>query len=240
MRIAICEDERHYREKLAKHIKHCLNVDIPLDVYDTGDALLQAYNNGTRYDILFLDIQMPGISGMDAAFEIKKMDRGALFVFITSLPGHIRDAFGVRAIDYIPKTVDMDGLQLPVVLDRCMQEYAEANKKITIQTDIGVLDINVRDIVCIKGERRKLQLYMVTGDTIQTSSVQLKEAIRIFEPFDFVRCHRNYLINLWAIHDIKEQVIYTEADIEVPVSRRMIMDVKHEQNRLNFKVEGYW
>lgn len=235
MKIAVCEDDDKYRARLVQQIKRGLKMGIPIDEYDTGDELLQAYEDGTRYDVLFMDIEMPGTSGTDTAYQIRQIDRMALFVFITCLPSHVREAFGVRALDYISKTVYTEDLQLGPVLERCMLEYMELNRQIPMDTDTGVLDVRIREIEYVESVNKKAMLHLSNGNTIHTN-LNLKDSLAKLQAFDFERCHKSYLVNLWSIYDYTDTTIQTKSGAVIPVSRRLSNSIKQAKNKLNFKL----
>ncbi len=116
MQIAICDDEEEIRDLLKRKITD-LYPGAGLHVYGSGDELLKA---GKHVDLLLLDIQMPGLNGMDTAVEFRKKNPQAVLIFVTALEGYVFQAFDVGAFHYLVKP--FDGEKLKEVLRRAADE----------------------------------------------------------------------------------------------------------------------
>lgn len=102
MRIAICDDEESIRRQI-RELSLCADTGSSIAEFATGDALLASPEH---YDLLFLDIQMPGIDGVEAARQLRARNSPGCIVFVTGVKEYVFDAFDVGALHYLLKPVD--------------------------------------------------------------------------------------------------------------------------------------
>ena len=102
MRIAICDDEKIFRDQIKKYILE-VSSDSSIDEYTCGDDLAGSESN---YDIIFLDIEMPGISGIETAEKLRENGSDADIIFLTSHVEFVYEAFKVRAFRFLQKPID--------------------------------------------------------------------------------------------------------------------------------------
>ena len=109
MKIAVCDDEEFYRNELEKMITVYGNETsrkFTLDAWESGAALLDAVKRGDKdYDVIFLDIEMPELSGMEAAGELRSMGKNMALCFVTSFNDYALNAYQIDAIGYVIKPI---------------------------------------------------------------------------------------------------------------------------------------
>ena len=104
--IGICDDLNEERTALAGMVRaHCRTLGVPvrLKLFSSGEELLEAVQEPGRLHVLFLDIYMPGLSGMEAARQLRKRDEDVAIIFATTSLEHGVDSFEVQASDYLVK-----------------------------------------------------------------------------------------------------------------------------------------
>lgn len=107
--IAICDDEQVYIDRMVKYIgvysEEC-EMDINITSYNSGKVLLEDVEKDTsKYDIIFLDVEMPDIDGVDTARGIRKVTEDVIICFVTSFEKYAIQAYGVEALAYVIKPV---------------------------------------------------------------------------------------------------------------------------------------
>ena len=118
----------------------------------------------TGYDIIFLDIDMPHISGMETAQEIRRVNSSVLIVFVTSYQEYMRDAFRVEAFDYLVKPVNIR--ELNDVLKRCMAKYTQRYEQIAIKTvEKEMIALSINEILFIQSHLH--HIIMVTNHLME-------------------------------------------------------------------------
>ena len=125
MRIAVCDDEEFYRDELSKMITVYGNETgqkLILDTWESGIALLDAVKGGDKdYDIIFLDIEMPELSGMEAGEELRRMGKNMALCFVTSFNEYALNAYQIDAIGYVVKPIQY--LDLKKMMEKAEMQY---------------------------------------------------------------------------------------------------------------------
>ncbi len=200
MKIAVCDDERKIRVEIGQKIKK-LYPETEVFLFESGTALLRAPE---AFDLIFLDIQMEGINGIDTARKLRGQGSDAVLIFITALKEYVFEAFDVEAFHYLVKpftnarffevlhmAVEKREKERRSVLNH--QDASAKEKSILIKTGRTTSKVYVRDILYAEVYNRKITLHMTEGELefygqIRELEKQLGEA--------FFRCHRAYLIHL--------------------------------------------
>lgn len=110
IKLAICDDEPVYQKevaRLAKEYGEYHHVELSISVYSSGVQVLDA---NEHYDIFILDILMPGLSGMELASDLRRMDDAASIIFLTSSPEFAIEGYSVHALAYLLKPVKREKL----------------------------------------------------------------------------------------------------------------------------------
>lgn len=198
MRIAVCDDEREIREDIGQKIRHFL-PEAEVCLYESAERLLTEQG---MPDILFLDIKMNGMSGMELAERLRRRDRDVTIVFLTALEEYVYRAFDVGAFHYLLKPVDT--VKFYEVLEKAVaerqriresallrEEHAEAS--LTIKNKARTEKVYLSEIVYLEVFNRKVTLHKMQGE-IEFYG-RLKELEQRLSA-EFVRCHRSYVVNL--------------------------------------------
>lgn len=224
LKIAICEDESSQRTKLKEYINKALtentNKKYEIIEYERGEAILEDYPRGV--DIIFLDIQMDNINGMDTARKIREFDENVEIIFITGVWEYVQEGYEVRAYRYLIKPVEFENFQKQLYL--CINEIEKNNKSYMITTYKGDTNkIAISSILYIETEGRNTIIH--TMNETYKSNVGINKLERELENKTFVRCHNSFLINLEHINkiDTSSVKLYT---YEVPVSRHKMKELK--------------
>ena len=230
VKVLIAEDERLAREELA--FKFLQKDDLILcPSAENGKQLIDLYK---QYDpqIIFLDVEMPILSGIQAAQQITKENHdmkkdNPLFVFITAYEEYAVDAFGVEAVDYLLKPYGNDRLQ--VTLTRLRKKLSEPivpiqHSKLLIEDGEKLVVIQPEDIYYASRVDRFIEIY-TKEECIQTR-MTLQELEEKVVGFPFLRPHRSYLVNLEYVQEIVpwfngayNLILKNKKDIKIPVSR---------------------
>ena len=214
--IAICDDEKYISDKvkkLALDFFHRKNVEIKISQFGSGEELLR-YNKSI--DILFLDIQMDGIDGMETARKLRSQNYKGYLIFITVLKEMVFQAFEVQAYDYLVKPIEEEYFDKKMErLFASMQNANEAN--LLVQKGYESNIISFDDIIFCEIIDRKIYLHLKSGEVIdyydRIENLETKLDGRFF------KCHRSYLINLSYLKSYKNGMAYMINDQTIPVSR---------------------
>lgn len=215
IQIAVCDDVCQVCEALRQQIAvFCAKngVSVQIHCYEDPVAL---YHETTRFDLVYLDIQMPCLDGMTLAKHIRSQNPDCILVFITVLKEYSLEAFAVEAMDYICKPVDPARLEHS--LTRALGQIQKQNEmSIFVQTAHWCKVIKLHEIYYCEVINRKI--YLHTREGVLEYYGKLKE---IEQQLDarFFKCHRSYLVNLDYLKAYEDGQITLEQGEQIPVSR---------------------
>ncbi len=218
LRIAICDDETESRDALRFQLEKILVEDTEQIVYEfssgTNAASWLAKHPG-ELDLLFLDVEMTGLNGMETAGRIRETDTNLIIVFVTGYADYVFDGYRVGALDYLIKPVPMPKLQELLHRVRVKLTSEEAHT-FTVKTMDGTWRFPLRDILYFYSDRRKVILVTAKGE--YPFYAKLDDIETRLAP-SFVRIHQRYLVNPSAVDYLKSDSV-TLANAQLPCSRK--------------------
>ena len=216
IRIAICDDEKHMSDHIramASDFFRKKNREIQLRTFLSGEELL---NYDGQIDILFLDIQMNGMDGLETARKLRAGKFRGVLIFITVLKEMVFQSFEVQAYDYLVKPVDEK--QFEKTMERLyvsMQNTGEDS--LLVQKGYEGRIILKDEIVFCEVIDRKIYLNLASGEVVDY--YERIENLETKLDSHFFRCHRSYLINLKHLKGYKNGTACMDNGREIPVSR---------------------
>ncbi|MCH5350522.1 MAG: response regulator transcription factor [Clostridiales bacterium] len=217
IRAAILEDDekeaRVLEQAIARYAKES-ELAVETDIFDKPLAFLSNYK--ASYDIIFFDIEMPGMSGLEAAEEIRKSDDTVVIVFVTHMAQLAVKGYGVDATDFVVKPVEYK--DFVGVMARVRRRLSVKQQMMhTVRSLSGVVRIDVSEITYVEVYKHRLFYHLANGQTHEAwgTLVQLEEEL----PADrFCRCNNCYLVNLQFVRGVKDDVVIVGKD-ELKISR---------------------
>jgi DNA-binding LytR/AlgR family response regulator len=228
-KIAICDDEPVQIKIVSDYLTRFsikTDTDFQVERFTSGNELLKKYyNEKSPFDIIFLDMEMPGCNGIETAQEIRRLpDRNVLIAFITSFPEYMQDSFDVQASQYLTKPVSYELFEQK--LEKMLSYIGELETNITVVSlKSGEVILHLEDVVCIESDKKAgLIVTTVKGEMI------IKGKIKDFENelLDkyFISIHRTCLANMKYIRKFNSDSLEFSTGKTVPVSRRRISEIK--------------
>ena len=216
IRIAICDDEKYMSDHIRILVSDFFrkkNREISLRMFSSGEELL-SYNG--QIDILFLDIQMKDMDGMETARRLRADKFRGILVFITVLKEMVFQSFEVQAYDYLVKPVD--DKQFEKTMERLYASMQNASEdSLLVQKGYEGRIIPKDEIIFCEIIDRKIYLNLASGEVVdyyeRIENLETKLDNR------FYRCHRSYLINLKHLKGYKNGTACMDNGKEIPVSR---------------------
>ncbi len=232
MKIAIIDDEPYSREEMKHLLSHYSWVEIVGEASSAEKGLEIILTK--EPDVLFLDIEMPGMSGVELAEALQKMKKRPEIVFATAYPDYALKAFRVDAIDYLVKPFDEE--QLNHTMDRLAKVITPAEVetkslgKLAVHDEDKIVFIEPRDILFISREVRETLIR--TERKKYTCRFSLKELEEKLHTYPFFRVHKSYLVQLpfveelipWGsgVYQLKVQGV----EEAIPVSRNYVKELR--------------
>ena len=218
LRIAICDDETDARDALRFQLEKILIEDAEEIVYEFSSGTNAASwlkNHPGEIDLLFLDVEMQGLNGMETAKKIRAFDAQIVIVFVTGYADYVFDGYLVGALDYLMKPVAEDKLRQLIGRVRA-KSAQEESRTFTLKNMDGTWRFRYSDILYFYSDRRKVILVTEKGE--YSFYARLDEIEEQLSP-DFVRIHQRYLINPTAVDFFCGESV-TVNGRELPCSRR--------------------
>ena len=223
LKIAICDDEPLFCRLLEEKLEARLNASgLPFRVfrYSSGEQLPM-----TGYNILFLDIRMPGINGMELARRLRENGNSCAIIFITVIKEQVFDAFEVEAVDYLCKP--LDDIRLSHALDRAIRYVGERDSRmLLVRTGSRLRSIRMDDILYCEVINRKVLLHLRTGGEVVEYYSRLSDVEKQLDS-RFLKCHRSYLVNLDHLSECSKNTLTLTGGVQIPLSeshRRSYME----------------
>ena len=237
IRIVVCEDNEIQRElysALCRDISEKHKIDIEIKEYESGSDLMLDLENPKFYsilDILFLDISMPGISGIETAKAAREVGYTGIIIFLTVSKEHYEEAFDVGAFNYIIKG-EHDGKRFEEIFLKAVRLAEELRKEVIVLSGgYELRQIAVRDIEYFEVIKRVLTVYYNDEKFKFTSSNLESLEGRLFD-HGFQRIHRNYLVSLLHIKKLTYKEVTMRSGSVLPVGRKYYPDLKNAVEKI--------
>ena len=204
--VAIVEDSRSDRVNLEKYLDRYMaetqNVIIK-DVFDRAELFLQNYK--PVYDVVFMDICLPYMNGMDAAEQLRKLDGEVAIIFVTDMAQYALRGYRVNALDYFVKPVTYYDLKLRMDKLCMLSESKQASVVIHIPCE-GSIVVSSRDVKYIEVMNKQLT-YHTTKGNFEARGAGLKKLAADLCKSGFGRCSSSYLVNLKWCEEIRGDAV---------------------------------
>ncbi len=205
MRILICDDDTLFTEQLHKYLREYFErqkLKCPeIVIYHSGDALLK---DNDKKDIVFLDIEMPGVDGIYTGNELKNRNPNVIIFIITSYAEYLDEAMRFHVFRYLSKPLDKQRLFRN--LKDALQRYNNTNTKLAIETKQGIYTVSSSDIICVEAQNRKVLIHTTSKSYESINNIQFW-ADKLRENC-FFQSHRSFIVNFAYICDFDNTVIH--------------------------------
>lgn len=230
--IAICDDDKptveNHRGITENCLKSCGSIG-KIETYISSDNLFyDITEDGFFFDLILLDIEMPGSTGMEIAEKIKPYLPSVKIIFITSHIEYAIDAFELSIFRYVPKN-DMDRRLPAAIQDAIKLIELEDGKAYTIQTNSRLEKIPYREIYYIERDGKNASINSASG--ISKVRKSLQQVYSELGTDEFLFIDRGCIVNMIHIMQIKNGMAVLKNGEALPVSRSHLQEVKEQINR---------
>ena len=216
MKIVFCDDEIEYARLLSDRIRQCDGFSsAQISLFSSGDELWHSVENGHSYDMVFLDIDMPGIDGLELGKRLNETCPKSIIIFVTNHEKYAIDAFDCNACGYLLKSCD--DKRFSDTIEKALKRYRSMNKSIYLDTEAGTVTIPIDSILHIEYAGRQCRYYTDKG--VYSIRRTLTAALAELEKFGFVRIHQYRIVNLAKISVIQKASIQLIDDSTIELSR---------------------
>ncbi len=205
MRLIFCDDNTMILEQLRLYVSEYfaqLGGKMPeFACYHSGDALLETES---RADIVFLDVEMPGVSGIHVGARLKELNPNVKIFIVTSYPDYLDEAMRFQVFRYLSKPIDKNRLFRN--LKDALYQYNIDSEEYPITTTDGIFVRRAEEIICVEASQRKVLIYTTDGTLQSTQPMEhWRQTLRL--PCFYIT-HRSYIVNMRFVSSIiKDRVL---------------------------------
>ena len=222
MRIAICDDCKSDASEIYRILlSHPLTKTSMIDIYTSSEDFLQILKKNNKYDVAFLDIEMPGVNGLDLGKSIKATYPDTYIVFITSYSQYSIEAFDCEAFHYLLKPLNKT--KADDVISKIVRKYQEHNKFHIIKIKTQTIRIPIKDIYYIECCRKHIIYYLkdISYENVGSISAVYDE----LKEYGFCQIHQGYIVNMDRIQQFEKNAVILDDGRKVVVSARKRTEV---------------
>ena len=218
-RIAICDDERQFRKRIHDILIEYMNENdilYEIDEFESGKDFISLGINLAKYDIVFLDIEMPGMNGIYVGNELKKANRNVIVFVVTSYSEYLDEAMRFHVFRYLSKPLDKQRFFRN--LKDALAYYNSITLKIPVETKQAVYSFPASQIIAIEAQGRKVIVHTARQDfdSIHNMNYWLEK----LPQNSFFQTHRSFIINLGHITDFDHTLIHLTNQLTAYLTRR--------------------
>ena len=224
LKIAVCDDVASDRQLITSLIKK-EDLFYECSSYESGEKLLWDLDSGKNFDIIFLDIFMNGISGIETAKCIRSTDDEVIIIFISSSDDFYRESYDLYAFNYLIKPLVKD--KLSEVLSRAVNKLNKDElQTIRFSFNNTFYTLQCSQLMYLSSEKHIVCFYLKGGDILKSYG-RLDDFIPQLPEEIFIRCHQSYIINLKFVTNMTSSD-FTLGNVKVPISRKYL---KHAREK---------
>ena len=212
MNIALCDDEAKILEETASFIKDEF-PESKVQTYSSGESFISSTQE--RPDVLLLDIDMPGMNGMEVASILTQEKAQTLIVFVTAHDELVYDSFKYHPFAFVRKKYLTD--ELRNVLNDCKKEIAGRNRSFLFQTASKTINLAQSDILYFESQANYLAVYTKDGEyRLRSTMANIEKEL---QSSDFLRIHKGFLVNLEHIKILKSDTLELDSGAKLPIGK---------------------
>lgn len=223
--IAICDDEMIFRDKMREHIVKyltTLQIEFVVDTFSSGIDFISKDTEMLNYHIVFLDINMDVLDGVQTAKRVRKVSKEMIIVFVTAFISYSLEVYKVGAIRYLLKNNKNFANAINECMDSILEEMNYNIAKRSFQFKEGTKQVSLERIIYIESKLHKLEFHIMEEDVVVYSLYEkLNNMEKVLAGYGFIRIHQSYLLNLKYLKKVTsyKAVLYNEMVFTIPKTR---------------------
>lgn len=206
MRIALCDDNTDWLNIEKQYVDSLNDSSLIYDVFNNGEALIDEYKKkGNIYDIIFLDMEMNLLDGINTANMIRSMDRRVLIIFVTSYKKYMQKSFECLPFRFLLKPLDFK--EFKDALFQAINSIEEDRQALSFTVERDVIRVLYEDILFIQSIDHRLCIKTVDKVVYQTYTFNMAEIQERLIDTRFVKVHKSFIVNISHIQKISNKFI---------------------------------
>lgn len=236
MKIVICDDEKSSIE----YVKECINksnsqfLDLEITEFTDGESLIEAVKKDLKIDILFIDIEMKNINGIEAAKFVRKYCCDAIIIFVSNHKERVFETLECEVFNFLTKPFTFE--EFDNVFSSAIEKYKLLYKCFIINWKNTSIKLNINEIKYIESYKRHVIFYTIDSKYEMVS--KLSDVSKRLLPYGFVQTHQGYCVNMKFIKNFDELDVVLTDNTKVPISMRKRKNVLSSYSKYIEKYKG--
>lgn len=222
LRLAICDDEPvqlSFLEAAVTDWAKQTNTELKIDLCKNADQFLFLWEEKKDIDILLLDIDMPGMSGISLARRLRSMGESLQIIFVTGVADYVLEGYDVDAVSYLLKPVKKE--RLLACLDRAKGRCGKKEPEFVLEVSGEIVKVKLSDICYLESAAHDTLIFSIHAKEplrCKTGILEMERQLQT-ESASFFKIHRSYLINLSHVDRISRKEVVMETAAVLPIAR---------------------
>lgn len=230
LKIAVCDDEKYYRQYIKELVSEEMDsrkIVYEIDVFDSGERFIELGIEMAKYSIVFLDINMEGMDGIETIREIRKRTSDLYVIFVTAFITYAIEGYKYDVIRYLVKGSDNFKELLAECIDAVLKKMNIKIEQKEFNFIEGKKRINIEKIFYIESNLHKV-IFLIMEEKLERYSLyeRLNKIEEILKKYRFIRIHQSYLVNMQHIDTIKNYKVILDNGEELPMSKSKFKSAK--------------
>ena len=222
IRIALCDDndiEREILKDIIESIFDSMGDEAAIFEFSSGEKLCRNYSKGD-YDIIFLDIHMKQLDGIETGKAIRDKDAKVEIVYATSSEEYLKEGYNIHALSYLTKPYDVKKVEetLEYYYKKNGIDKRESNEFLDVNIQQQKIYIRQKDIMWLESMGRGVSIYC--RDDVYRVYARLNDLEERLDEKIFLRCNQSYIVNIMYVKDVIEYDFCMENDRYIPIRKR--------------------
>lgn len=231
IKVAICEDsevERKLLQKIVDVLMKERGLDFYIDTFEEGEELINGYSNHP-FDLIFLDIMMSGLDGIETGRQVRRLDSNVEIVYCTASEDFAIAAYEIHAMGYLLKPYEPG--RIGAVIDYYVQKHPQNEQNfLEVKFRRKSVIIPYNDIIYMESDNKVVYIYTITRGNVKVYN-KLDVLEEQISQKRFLRCHQSYLVNLQHVAGLVDSDFIMINDEMIPIrkSGRKLIIKKYEE-----------
>jgi Response regulator of the LytR/AlgR family len=231
LKIAICDDERYFRDNVKDYVMTYMNqlkITGEIDMFSSGKRFIEMGIEIQKYDIIFLDINMKGLDGIQTAKKIRDVSKDIFIVFVTAYINYTLEGYKVDAIRYLLK----DDMNFKYTIQECIDAIIEKMDYKVLKREFlfseGKKTLILDNILYIESHLHKLEVHVMEKELKIYSLYEKLDSIEEqLKAYGFIRIHQSFLINIKYLKDVTNYKAILNNGVELVIPKVRYKTVKN-------------
>lgn len=228
--IAVCDDDKQALNSISGAIYGVFRANgytITIDTFPSADELNKVIAK-THYDLVFLDIDMPGTDGINYGKRMRELEYCPEIIYVSNLEDRVFESLSVQPFGFIRKSNFIKDVNDVVNLFISSHNFVKNKKKIILNTHGAEINVYIKDIIYFEGSGVYQQMYLNNNDKPTEINSRMEKLENELTDFGFMRIHKGFLVNYIYISRICTNNVYLDNGKMLPISRRKSNEIKSQ------------